>query len=181
MSEMEAAVDTVQMQKMEQTVGRFRRVKRRVVEQLATYREIVPQMANDADGEVGYSLRFFPADVKLGKQVVEALQAEGINAGSRCGTHRDDWHIYYDMFPLLYHHQNGGGACGTGCARSAHRGPHPSYFRGACPVADDLFDRVINIGLNQWHSDTDCDNIARGITKVLDAFCTRDPKGRTWR
>jgi hypothetical protein len=54
------------------------------------------------------------------------------------------------------------------------------YSRGLCPVADDLFERMVGIGLNQWYSPTDCDRIARGINKVLAAFCTQDNSARAW-
>ena len=47
-------------------------------------------------------------------------------------------------------------------------------------VADDLFDRVISVGLNQWYTARDCRNIARGVNKVLSAYCTEDPKARAW-
>ena len=52
------------------------------------------------------------------------------------------------------------------------------YSRGLCPVADDLFARMVSIGLNQWYSATDCDRIARGINKVLAAYCTPDNNNR---
>ena len=54
------------------------------------------------------------------------------------------------------------------------------YGAGVCPVADDLFARMVNIGLNQWYSPADCDHIAHGINKVLAAFCTPDANARAW-
>jgi hypothetical protein len=47
-------------------------------------------------------------------------------------------------------------------------------------VADDLFDRMISVGLNQWLTARDCRNIATGINKALAAYCTEDPRARTW-
>jgi len=47
-------------------------------------------------------------------------------------------------------------------------------------VADDLFDRVISIPLEQWLTPRDCRNIANGINKVLSAYCTPDPKAARW-
>ena len=55
-----------------------------------------------------------------------------------------------------------------------------TYARGDCPVADDLYDRVINIGLNQWYTPRDCRNVAGGINKVLSAYCTEDSKAAQW-
>ena len=60
------------------------------------------------------------------------------------------------------------------------RGGNISYARGDCPVADDLYDRVVSIALNQWYTARDCRNIAKGINKVLSAFCTPDPNATAW-
>jgi 8-amino-3,8-dideoxy-alpha-D-manno-octulosonate transaminase len=83
MSELEAAVDVVQLGKMPAVAERFRGVKRRILAELNTYREIVPQRLNDADGEVGYNLRFFPETIELGEKIVESLRAQNIGAGMR--------------------------------------------------------------------------------------------------
>ena len=47
-------------------------------------------------------------------------------------------------------------------------------------MADDLFDRGISIGLNQWFTAKDCKNIATAINKVLAAYCTTDSDARPW-
>ena len=60
------------------------------------------------------------------------------------------------------------------------RGGRVAYARGDCPVADDLFDRVISVPLDQWYSLQDCANVALGINKVLSAYCTEDPEGAGW-
>ncbi len=181
MSELEAAVDVVQLVKMEATVARFRCVKRRILDRLKTYREITPQKLNDADGEVGYLLRFYPETLALGARIVKALKAEGISCGTRGPNGPPDWHIYCYMFPMTLK----GGAtkdhCSFGCPTYRRRGGAVDYSRGTCPVADDLFDRMISVNLNQWLSPGDCDSIARGINKVLSAYCTEDPSARPWR
>ena len=61
MSEMEAAIDLVQLGKLEQVVRRFRHVSRRVCRQLGSYADVRPQRINDPAGVIGYMLRFFPA------------------------------------------------------------------------------------------------------------------------
>jgi dTDP-4-amino-4,6-dideoxygalactose transaminase len=54
-------------------------------------------------------------------------------------------------------------------------------YRGACPVAQDLYAREVSIGLDQWWSERDCNRVARGINKVLAAYCTEDPHAKPWR
>ncbi|MHC4593022.1 MAG: DegT/DnrJ/EryC1/StrS family aminotransferase, partial [Planctomycetota bacterium] len=79
LSELEAAVDAIQLKRMPAVVKRFRKVKMRVLKQLKTYSEITPQTLNDPEGEVGYTLRFYPETLKLGAKIARALNAEGIN------------------------------------------------------------------------------------------------------
>lgn len=173
MSELEAAVDVVQLGKLDDIVSRYHTVKMRILEQLNSYQEITPQKLNDVDGEIGYVLRFFPTSIALGTKIVEALKAEGIGASIHGANPRPDWHIYSDMFPISL-------KTGTTASDQPFADSAVEYSRGVCPVADDLFDRMVGIGLNQWYSPTDCDRIAAGINKVFDAFCTQDDTARAW-
>jgi dTDP-4-amino-4,6-dideoxygalactose transaminase len=180
MSELEAAVDVVQLAKLNAVVARFHAVKMQILRQLRCFQGITPQKLNDPAGEVGYLLRFFPATVELGRQLVQALNAEGIRASMHAANPQPDWHLYADMFPITL-------KTGTMTADQPfdlplyrERGGEVHYGRGLCPVADDLFHRGIAIGLNQWYAPADCDAIAAGINKVLGAFCSEDPSARAW-
>lgn len=181
LSELEAAIDVVQLKKMPALVKRFHNVKLRVLGQLKSFREITPQKLNDPDGEVGYVLRFFPESIELGHKIVAALNAEGVGCGMRGDAAPPDWHIYHHMFPLvLQQGAAGGDSCPFKCERYQKAGGKIEYKKGQCPVADDLFDRMISVGLNQWYSAADCRHIAAAINKVLGAYCTEDAKGRKW-
>jgi len=161
MSELEAAIDVVQLGKMPTTVERFHNVKQRVTAGLKTFREIGPQKLNDPAGEVGYTLRFYPETIELGARIVESLKAEGIGAGMRGHSTTPDWHIYHWMFPLE----------STGAV---------NLERGSCPVADDLYDRVVGIGLNQWYTEDDCDIISEVVNRALSKHCTEDSGAAPW-
>ncbi len=180
MSELEAAVDVVQLRKLNDVVQRFHDVKMNILDSLKTYKEIEPQKLNDPAGEIGYLLRFFPATLELGGRIVEALNAEGISCGTRGRDAGPDWHVYSDMFPITTK---------TGTTPSdrpfdeqgdSATGSRIDYSRGNCPVADDLFDRNISVNLDQWYAQTDCIQIAEGINKVLSAYCTEDDKATPW-
>ncbi len=153
LSELESAVNVVQMRKLSGIVSRHRRVWSRIGGQLADYAEIEWQKSNDPAGDIGYVMRFFPANDALGAKIVEALSAEGIPASYRGSNGGPDWHVFRYMFPLFAEH-------GDHCLAEL------------CPVATDLHDRCINLGLNQWWSDADCDAVAAGLNKVLAAYCT---------
>ena len=180
MSELEAAVDTVQLNKADTVAKRFRTVRGRVLSRLKTYAEITPQKLNDPEGDVGYFLRFFPRTLDLTGKITLALQAEGVGAGSRGKSVVPDWHIYRYMYPVTTLGAPTDVKCPYECPVYTKRGGKVSYSEGDCPVADDLFDRVVTISLNQWYTAADCRKIAAGITKVLDAYCTQDPKATAW-
>jgi len=172
LSELEAAIDVVQLKRLDGMVKRFRSVKQRILKSLKPYREILPQKLNDADGEVGYTLRFFPADVRLAEQITAALNAEGISCSTRGRKAGPDWHLASYMYPLLAQERVSGDNCPLTCHEYRKRGGPARYRAPDCPVADDLFARLVSVNLNQWYSPRDCANVAAGINKVLSAYCT---------
>jgi len=180
LSELEAAVDAVQIRKIPAVGDRFRTVKKRILRQLKTFTEIVPQKLNDPDGEVPYQLRFFPATKALGHKIVEALEAEGAEVSYRGKNAPPDWHQYSYMYPVTMQCSPTPEGCPFKCPHYTAAGGKVKYGRGSCPVADDLFDRVIIVSLNQWYTAADCRNMARGINKVLGAYCNEDPAATPW-
>ncbi|NQT21285.1 MAG: aminotransferase class V-fold PLP-dependent enzyme [Planctomycetes bacterium] len=180
MSELEAAVDQVQLERMPATVKRFHKVKMRILNRLKTFEEIVPQKLNDPDGEIGYQLRFFPKTAELSQKIATALQAEGISCGTRGKSTAPDWHIYSYMFPLTLKNGPTEANCPYECPLYIENGGQANYARGDCPTADGLFDRVVNVMLNQWFSAGDCRNVANGINKVLSAYCTPAADATPW-
>ncbi len=149
LSELESAVDQVQLRKLPDIVLRYRTNCQRVLSQIKPCQNVRPRRSNDPQGDIGYEWRFVPESLELGAQLVQALRAEGIGAGMRGQSDRPDWHYYAHMLPLIE-------------TKTADRASH-----GDCPVADDLFSRTIRIGIDQWWSPQDCDRVAMGINKVF--------------
>ena len=108
------------------------------------------------------------------------MTAEGVAAVTRGRNHAPDWHMYRDMFPLMLKTGHIPGASVFQDPRYLARGGKAEYRPGACPVAEDLFARAAMVSLDQWYRDEDCDNIARGINKVLGAYCTEDTGAPAW-
>ena len=44
----------------------------------------------------------------------------------------------------------------------------------------ELMNRRVNTGINQWWTANDCKQVAVAMTKVFDAFYTRDSKDGNW-
>ncbi len=172
MSELEAAVDVVQLGKLPAIVKRFHQVKQRIVAALQPFREITWQKANDPEGEIGYMLRFFPETTALGRKIETALNAEGVACGLRGEGAAPDWHMSAYMFPLILQAGGPETSCPFDCPRYLEAGGAPQYKPGDVPVAEDLFNRAISINLNQWYTARDCRNIAKAINKVLGVYCT---------
>ncbi len=180
MSELEAAVDVVQLAKMDAVADRFRAVKRSILARLKTYREIEPQLLNDPDGEVGYLLRFFPASFELGGAIVARLRDRGVEADTRGPDAGPDWHLYSYMYPVILKTASTGVDCPFACPVYTDRGGAVDYGRGDCPVADDLFDRMITVKLNQWYTPAECEAVAAAVNEALDAHCTADAAATPW-
>jgi 8-amino-3,8-dideoxy-alpha-D-manno-octulosonate transaminase len=161
LSELESAVNVVQLGKLQGIVERTRSAYRRILSQLTPVREIRPQTINDREGTIGYQIRFFPETHELREKLVAAFQAEGVPAGSRGPDGRPDWHLCSEMFPLK-------------------RALKPHSRADQCPVGMDLFRREIHISVNQWWNEDDCDAVAAGINKVLEAYCTADEEAKAW-
>lgn len=153
LSELESAVNVVQMQKLEGVVTRHRRVWSRIRRQLGRYEEVEWQHSNDPEGDIGYMMRFFPRDDDLGRTIAEALREEGVDARYRGRDAAPDWHVCRYHYPILGEER-------------AHR------LATSCPVSTDLFDRCILLELNQWWSDEESDAVAKKIDTVLRASCT---------
>jgi len=152
LSELESAVNVVQLRKLDEVVSRHRAVWRSIRAKLGCFDQIVWQKSNDPEGDIGYLLRFFPKTDDLGRKICTALAAEGIGAGYRGADASPDWHLYRDMYPLF---PNFSEKCQT----------------DLCPVAVNLHNRCISITLGQWWSAEDCEAVAAGINKVISTYC----------
>lgn len=168
MSELEACIDVVQLEKLESTVERFRDVKRWVTERLWHFEGIDPQLRPDPMGELGYQLRFFPSTEESAFLIAEALKAAGVHASTRAKRGTPDWHIYHYMYPL------------HGLKPEPPSSARHTYFKGACPNADDLYERMVSVPLNQWYSEEDSADVAQRINTVLSAHCPRVTTGPAW-
>lgn len=179
MSELEASVNVVQIRKLAAICKRYRKVCSRILRQLKTFTEIRPQTINDTEGWIGYQIRFFPNSYELSARIASALQAEGIGAWTRGPNHPPDWHLCSNMLPVIL-------KCGHAPSGSVFDDPRYIQkggkvdYNSICPVASDLYAREVCIGIDQWFTAADADDVAHGINKVLSAFCTPDKSAKKW-
>ncbi|MCB9784346.1 MAG: DegT/DnrJ/EryC1/StrS family aminotransferase [Candidatus Omnitrophica bacterium] len=162
MSELEAALNVVQLRKMPGIVERFRKVRDRVLKHLGDFEGIRLQPSHDYEGEMGYAIRFYPETFDLGEKIVPDLQALGVRCGWIGREEWPDWHLASDMIEVLKR-------------RDPQRfsGLHPERARTGTPRADDYYRRIVTVHLNQWMKAKDCKELANQMNTVFSKYSGR--------
>ena len=179
MPELSAAVNLVQLGKMDAQLNRWRTNKKRILAALPIYKEIEPQAIHDIDGEHGHSLGFFAETAAEAERVAAALQAEGVGCGTRGRSQGRDWHIYkyvsavMDKLPAT---SDGYPWIDPKTGKSVP----VEYSPDMCPRTLDLLSRRVSISINQWWTENDCKKVAAAMSKVFDAYYNRDSKNGNW-
>jgi dTDP-4-amino-4,6-dideoxygalactose transaminase len=179
MSELEGTVELVQFRKMEAQLNRWRKNKKLIMSNLPAYKELRPRVVNDIDGEMGHSIGFFPGTAKESEQLSPALYAEGLGAGTRGTSTHPNWHYYQYMEMIMNKVPATSDGCPWECP-NAGEAAKVNYSFDMCPNTIDLTSRYVSVGINQWWNENDCMKVAQAMTKVFDAFYTRDEKYDSW-
>jgi len=167
MSELEGAVNLVQMRKMPTQVERWQRVKRRIVAGVGSFGGFTPQQSHDP-GELGNYYVYFAPDAAVAATRAAALNAEGVGAHARGGKNARDWHIYAYWEHILNKKSASPDGCPWTCEKNA--ASLAQYSPEMCPRTLDLMGRAVFVPLGQWWTEADCDRVAGGINKVLAAY-----------
>lgn len=169
MSELEGAVNAVQLGKMEELTDRLRDNKRRIVSGLGAFEGIIPRRQHDPGGELASHLVFFAPSPASCLRTVEALAAEGLPAwGYGVAAGARDWHIYAYWEQIIGQKTATGAGCPWNCP--LHDSPRPAYREDECPRTLDLLTRAVLIDIADWWTERDCDSVATAIAKVLEAM-----------
>jgi dTDP-4-amino-4,6-dideoxygalactose transaminase len=180
LSEMESAINLVQLRKMKEYCRLYRKASLAVRSRLKRFKEIRPQVINDKAGYIGYMLRFFPATPELGVQIATALRAEGVGGNCRGRNCKPDFHLSRDMFPVTLKCGSIPGGSVYDDPRNQIKGKSRSYDPLENPVSISLYEREVSLGINMHFNAADCKAFAAAVNKVLSAFCTEDAKGASW-
>ena len=179
MSELEGTVLLVQFRKMDSQLKRWRTNKRYILGALPVYRELTPQVIHDIDGEMGHTIGFFPETAKESERVVAALRAEGLDAGTRGQNPSSDWHYYQHIDMILQKMPATSDGCPWDCPKNAEAASI-AYSPDMCPRTVDLTTRHVTVRVDQWWTERDCKQVIAALTKVFDAFYTRDSHYESW-
>jgi 8-amino-3,8-dideoxy-alpha-D-manno-octulosonate transaminase len=164
LSELEGAVNLVQLRKTAAQARRYNANLRRVVGGLEQFRHTRLRRSNDLSGDVGYCLVLLAAEPAAASRLIAALSAGGVPAGGRGSKPARDWHIYKYWEHILERKPATPEGCPFTCP--FYKGPLPAYAPEMCPRTLDLLDRAVFVRLDQWWTASDCRNVAAAINKV---------------
>jgi 8-amino-3,8-dideoxy-alpha-D-manno-octulosonate transaminase len=171
LDELRAAVLRVQLQKLPRTIAAMRRSKYRIREALEGMPHVTLRTIQDPEGDTGCFLITTYPTPEAARQVNRLLLAEGIRTWPQGVSNvvMTDWglHLYSNNASLT--NRGSVDAAGFPWHLGENAGLSRDYTRGACPVADSLFERSILLAIPSCLTASDEDDIIRAFTKVLRA------------
>lgn len=168
LSELEGAVNLVQLRKTRDQARRYGTNIRRVLSQLDTFSNVRPRRSNDPEGDVGYRLVLLASERGLAERIAKGLVAEGLGAEARGGKAARDWHLYAYWEHILERKTATEEGCPFTCPY--YKSELPKYSADMCPRTLDLVDCAVFVNVDQWWTEGDCGNVAAAINKVCRVY-----------
>ena len=169
LDELRAAVARVQLKKLPRIIEQMRGSKYRIRKALEKHPEVTLRTIQDPAGDTGCFLITTYQDAETANRLNRALRAEGIVTFPQGVSNvvMTDWglHLYYHIVSLRDRTSIDGK--GFPWNLEANRGLARNYGKGACPVADSLFERSVLLAIPSCLSEKDEDDIIRAFDKVL--------------
>jgi dTDP-4-amino-4,6-dideoxygalactose transaminase len=169
MDELRAAVLRVQLRKLPRITAAMRGSKYRIRRALEEFPSVRLRRVLDPAGDTGCFLITTYQNAETARRVNTALRAEGIVTYPQgiSNVLMTDWglHLYYKIVSLVERTSNDGRGYPWRLAENAGLGR--DSHKGACPVADDLFERTILISIPSCLTEQDEDDIIHAFRKVL--------------
>jgi 8-amino-3,8-dideoxy-alpha-D-manno-octulosonate transaminase len=145
----------------------MRRSKYRVRQALQEFPKVQLRRVLDPQGDTGCFLITTYADGDTAQRVNAALRAEGIVTHPQGVSNvlMTEWglHLYYNNASLVRRR-------GLAWSLEENAGSLRDYGKGACPVADNLFERSVLLAIPSCLTTEDEDDIIHAFQKVLTAL-----------
>jgi 8-amino-3,8-dideoxy-alpha-D-manno-octulosonate transaminase len=169
MDELRAAILRVQLRKLPKIIGAMRHSKYRIRQALEQFPEVRLRRIQDPMGDTGCFLITTYRDAETAHRVNRMLRAEGIVTFPQGVSNvvMTDWglHLYYNNVSLV--RRASADRAGFPWNLSENAGMERDYSKGACPVADSLFERSILLPIPSCLTDTDEREIIQAFEKTL--------------
>ncbi len=170
LSEVQGAIVRAQLRKIDQKIKHLIANRNRVRDGISADEFLGLQMArdNDPDGGAGTDIAFFCPTAEKTRQVIEALQAEGVPAGGIYDQSVRDWHHYDHWEHILEQKTPTTEGCPYTCPY--YEGQLPDYSEDMCPKTLDYLRRTVRVSISASWTPQDCAAVSAGINKVAAAF-----------
>ena len=169
LDELRAAVLRVQLRKMDATINRMRHSKLRVRRFLEDQEKVSLRRLVDPDGDTGCFLITIYETATAARAVNERLRFHSIVCSSpeTSNVVLADYglHIYFNIAALRK--KVGTDFSGTPWTLEKNRTSTYDYGRGACPVADDLFERSLLLTVPSCLTKRDEDQVIEAFQDAL--------------
>ncbi|HEY3080613.1 MAG TPA: DegT/DnrJ/EryC1/StrS family aminotransferase [Chloroflexota bacterium] len=170
MSELAGALALAQLGRLDPLLATMRARKGRIKRQIsptARARGVGFRRQNDADGEAAIALILYLPTAEKAAEVARALTAENVNAGSMFNEGVPDWHIAFHWKHIIARAMPTEQGCPFNCP--LYDGD-PCYSEDMAPRTLDLLGRSVHVNVSPLLTESDADQIAEGIDKVLMAL-----------
>jgi dTDP-4-amino-4,6-dideoxygalactose transaminase len=169
LDEVRGAILRVQLKKLPTIVAHMRESKYRIRRALEAFPQVRLRRINDSDGDTGPFLIISLDHAEEAKRISQGLRAEGIATFPQ-GVNNvvmTEWglHIYSNIVSLVNKTSIDGK--GFPWSLAENRDSQPNYRKGACPTADDLFERSILLAIPSCLTEKDESDIVHAFHKVL--------------
>ena len=169
MDELRAAILRVQLKKLPTIISAMRRSKYRIRQALEQFPEVRLRRIQDPLGDTGCFLITTYRDAETARRVNRMLRAEGIVTSPQGVSNvvMTDWglHLYYNNVSLVGRTSADRGGFPWNLSENA--GMERDYSKGACPVADSLFERSILLPIPSCLTDQDERDVIQAFEKTL--------------
>ncbi len=163
MSELTGAVALAQFRKLDSLVSRMRHNKKIIKEGISDLSKLQMRDVTDAAGDTAICLIFFLPRPEQVERFVEALHAEGVEAGGIYDKGVPDWHVYPHWKMLIEKMMPVPKGCPFNCPLS---GPVPDYRPDDCPKTMEWLGRSVHLDIPPQLSERDCREMVEAIRKV---------------
>lgn len=160
MNEITGAIMLVQLNRRDELIQTMKNYDSQIRNAIKDIPGVCFRRSNDPEGDIGVSIALLMPTAEKAVEISEALQAEGIGAGSRGSKESPDWHIYRYWDHIL--NRRGNNDSGFPFTLSDR-----TYSRDMCPKTMDILSRAVNMSVNPLHTQQDIDEIIIGLRKVL--------------
>lgn len=172
MDELRAAILRVQLSKLPAITAAMRASKYRIRQSLQGFPELGLRRIQDPRGDTGCFLITIYPNATTARRVNAMLRAEGIVAspGGISNVLMTDWglHLYYNIPSLV--HKASLDERGFPWTLAENAGLARDYSKGACPVADSLFERSLLLAIPSCLTPQDEADIIHAFTKTLRTY-----------